>query len=102
MNEDLIEYLLKYKFKSICPENCGSSWYEKKYEIGAIGLKINVEMYKDNPIYTIQVRTLEDDNLDINSKSGYYGAMVEKGEFTIKTLSVLKKRYGIKYSENND
>ena len=97
MEQKLVDYLHKYKFKAVCPENCGSPWYERKFQSGAYNIKISVETFKEKPIYAVQIKTLEDDEIGGSDRISYNGAMLEKGDFIGLTLFRLKKKYGIEY-----
>lgn len=70
--------------------------------VNGIYLKLTVEDYngkkvtfKDKLFYTLQVKTLGDDEIDSKPFHGFNGAYIDKGLYLSTTFNTIKEKYGL-------
>lgn len=103
LSENQINLLESQGFTKITVDFGACRYYTYHFNpVNNIYLRLTVELYngkkvsfKDKLFYTLQVKTLDSDEIDTKPVHGFNGAYLEKGLYKSTTFDTIKLKYGI-------
>lgn len=103
LSEKQINLIESQGLTRISTDNGSCVYYTYYFRpVNGIYLKLTVEDYngtkvtfKNKPFYTLQVKTLSDDEIDSRPIHGFNGAYLDKGLFITTTFNTIIKKYGL-------